>query len=85
MANVPGWIATTYTYRARATVVKLASDPTFTVTVSRYFQQADASLFQAMLFFQNDLELHPGPNMTLYGLVHTNCQHVRGRRFAAAG
>ncbi len=71
MANVPGWIATTYTYRARATVAK-SGDPNFSVTVSRYFQQADASLFQAMLFFQNDLELHPGPNMTLYGLVHTN-------------
>ena len=71
MANVPGWIATTYTYRARATVAKSA-DPNFSVTVSRYFQQADASLFQAMLFFQNDLELHPGAAMTLYGLVHTN-------------
>ncbi len=71
MANVPGWEATTYTYRARATVVSV-NNASFTVTVSRYFQQADASLFQAMLFFQNDLELHPGPNMTLYGLVHTN-------------
>ena len=71
MNKVPGWIATTYTYRARATVAK-SNDASFSVTVSRYFQQADASLFQAMLFFQNDLELHPGPNMTLYGLVHTN-------------
>ena len=71
MNNTPGWTAKTWTYRARATVIK-TGDPTFSVTVSRYFQQADASLFQAMLFFQNDLELHPGPNMTLYGLVHTN-------------
>jgi hypothetical protein len=50
------------------------------VSVSRFFQQADASLFQAMLFFQNDLELHPGANMTLYGLVHTNANF-----YAAAG
>ena len=71
MPDVPGWVATTYSYRARARVAKVV-DPTFTVSVSRYFQQADASLFQAMLFFQNDLELHPGPNMTLYGPVHTN-------------
>ncbi len=71
MADVPGWTATTYSYRARARVVKTA-DSSFTVSVSRYFQQADASLFQAMLFFQNDLELHPGPSMTLYGPVHTN-------------
>ncbi len=71
MNNVPSWVATTYSYHAVATVQK-TNDPNFTVTVSRYFQQYDASLFQAMLFFQNDLELHPGPNMTLYGLVHTN-------------
>ncbi len=71
MVSVPGWVASSYTYRIRATVSKL-DDPTFQVTVSRYFEQSDASMFQAMLFFQNDLELHPGPNMTLYGLVHTN-------------
>ena len=71
MTNTPGWTGKTWTYRARATVTK-NGEPGFSVTVSRYFQQADASLFQAMLFFQDDLELHPGPNMTLYGLVHTN-------------
>jgi hypothetical protein len=71
MANVPGWTATTYTYRATAVVTKII-DPSLVTSVSRYFQQADASLFQAMLFFQNDLELHPGATMTLYGLVHTN-------------
>ena len=71
MANVPGWVATNYTYRATASVYKTA-DPSLTLSVSRFFQQSDASLFQAMLFFQNDLELHPGPAMTLYGLVHTN-------------
>ena len=79
MPNVPGWIATTYTYRATAVVTK-TTDPSMTVSVSRFFQQADASLFQAMLFFQNDLELHPGPAMTLYGLVHTN-----SNLYAAAG
>ncbi len=71
LSNVPGWIATAYSYRARA-VVRSITDPTLVVSVSRYFQEAEASLFQAMLFFQNDLELHPGPNMTLNGLVHTN-------------
>ena len=71
LSNVPGWIAKAYSYRARA-VVRSISDPSVVVSVSRYFQQAEASLFQAMLFFQNDLELHPGPNMTLTGLIHTN-------------
>lgn len=71
LSSVPGWIAKAYSYRARA-VVRGVTDPTIVVSVSRYFQEAEASLFQAMLFFQNDLELHPGPAMTLYGLVHTN-------------
>ena len=79
MTNVPGWVATTYTYQATATVYKV-NDPSLQFSVSRFFQQADASLFQAMLFFQNDLELHPGANMTLYGLVHTNAN-----LYAAAG
>jgi hypothetical protein len=79
LANVPGWVATTYNYRATAVVTKPA-DPAMVVSISRYFQQADASLFQAMLFFQNDLELHPGPAMTLFGLVHTNAN-----LYAAAG
>ena len=79
LANVPGWIATTYNYRARAVVQKI-TDPSMIVSVSRYFQQADASLFQAMLFFNDDLELHPGPAMTLFGPVHTN-----GNLYAVAG
>jgi hypothetical protein len=79
LANVPGWVATNYTYRATAVVTKPA-DTTLVVSISRYLEQADASLFQAMLFFQNDLELHPGANMTLYGLVHTN-----SNLYAAAG
>ena len=79
LGSVPGWIAKAYSYRARA-VVRSLTDPTLVVSVSRYFQQAEASLFQAMLFFQNDLELHPGPSMTLYGLVHTNAN-----LYAAAG
>ena len=79
MTNVPGWTATTYTYRATAVVTKTI-DPSMVVSISRFFQQSDASLFQAMLFFQNDLELHPGPAMTLSGLVHTNAN-----MYAAAG
>ena len=70
MTNVPGWIATTYTFNCNAQVTNATGD--MTVSISRFFQQSQASLFQAMLFFQDDLELHPGAAMTLYGLVHTN-------------
>ena len=82
LPDTPGWVAKSTNFRARAVVVKTglaASAATnadrsgkIVVSVSRYFQQADASLFQAMLFFNDDLELHPGAQMTLYGLVHTN-------------
>lgn len=71
LANVPGWVAKTYSYKATAVVQKV-NDPSVSTSISRYFQEADASPFQAMLFFQDDLELNPGNNMTLTGLVHTN-------------
>ncbi len=76
---VPGWIGTSYMYRAKATVSKWANkatgvkDPSSSFTVSRYFQTTDCSLFQAMMFFQNDLELNIGNSpMTISGLVATN-------------
>lgn len=74
LLDTPGWTAKQRTYRAVAVVARRSSstDTQTVVSVSRYFQQAEAGLMQAMYFFQNDLELHAGPNMTLYGLVHTN-------------
>ncbi len=91
LKGVPGWTSTNYSFCATAVVSRIlnpslgAGDPNyydhdFTVSSSRFFELADASLFQAMLFFQDDLELHPGPAMTLYGLVHTNAN-----LYAAAG
>lgn len=79
--NRTGWMGRAFTYRAQVAVTKnTARGGPISVTLSRYFQKSDSSLFQAMLFFQDDLELHPGPNMTLYGLVHTN-----SNLYAAAG
>lgn len=76
---VPGWIGTSYMYRAKATVSKWLNkatgvkDPSSSFTVARYFQTTDCSLFQAMMFFQNDLELNIGVTpMTITGLVATN-------------
>ena len=79
LTNVPGWVANTWNYAATVVVVK-TNNPSQAITISRFFQQTSSSLFQAMLFYQNDLELHPGANMTLYGLVHTNAN-----LYAAAG
>lgn len=76
---VPGWIGTSYTYRAKATVAKWLNkaagtkDPSSSFTIARFFETTDCSLFQAMMFFQNDLELNTGTaNMTVSGLVATN-------------
>ena len=79
----PGWSGVAFSFRATATVSSdyvLETGTPLQITVSRYFQKIQSSLFQAMLFFQDDLELHPGPQMTLYGLVHTNAN-----LYAAAG
>ena len=91
--NHAGWSGLAQAFRARAIVTcdnlpdatGAGFDPgdgkrLMTVTVSRFFQRTNANLFQAMLFFQHDLELHPGAAMTLYGLVHTNSNF-----FAATG
>ena len=41
-------------------------------TVDRVVDLTMTPLFQYMIFYQDDLEILPGPNMTLGGRVHTN-------------
>ena len=41
-------------------------------TVNRYFQVTTVPLFQAAIFYENNLELHPGAKMVVTGLVHSN-------------
>jgi hypothetical protein len=41
-------------------------------TVDRIVDLTMTPLFQYMIFYQDDLEILPGPNMTLGGRVHTN-------------
>lgn len=68
----PGWSGTASFYRAHVT----ASAPTFNqavnADVSRYFQVTGVPILQAAIFFEYDIELHPGPPMIINGLVHTN-------------
>ena len=72
MANVPGWTATTYTYRATATVIKTDRSLLWPLRYPVTFSRPTPPFSRPCSFFQNDLELHPGAPMTLYGLVHTN-------------
>ena len=73
----PGWSGTTCNYVAIASVTSTshygfsATDPA-TLTVRRFFQSIQVPLFQAAIFYENKLEIHPGANMTVTGLIHTN-------------
>jgi Tfp pilus assembly protein PilX len=75
VANVPGypgWSSLTSFYRAQVTATVPSLQKSATLNLARYFQVAGISIFQAAIFFDYDIELHPGPPMTINGLVHTN-------------
>ena len=76
----PGWGGTTYNYVASVTVTANASnlhygffsDAKPKMTFNRYFQVTQVPFFQAAIFYENKLEIHPGASMQVTGLVHTN-------------
>ncbi len=76
----PGWSGTTYNFVATATVQDIAgkyhygfgTESVPTLTAHRIFQYTQVPLFQAAIFYENKLEIHPGANMTVSGLVHSN-------------
>ena len=78
--NYPGWSGTTYNYVASVTVTAnnsnlhygFFSDSKPSMTVKRYFQVTQVPFFQAAIFYENKLEIHPGADMRLTGLVHSN-------------
>ncbi len=72
VAGRPGWMSRAYTYLAKATASVPVIGGTDSVTVSRRFQKADAPIFQSAIFYEGALEIHPGPDMQVTGLVHTN-------------
>ena len=76
----PGWTGTTYNFLAKVTVQDttgsnhfgFATDSTPSLTAHRVFQYTQVPLFQAAIFYENKLEIHPGAAMTVSGLVHSN-------------
>ncbi len=72
VAGRPGWMSRAYNYLAKATVSVPVVGGTESITVSRRFQKADAPIFQSAIFYEGALEIHPGPDMNITGLVHTN-------------
>jgi Tfp pilus assembly protein PilE len=71
----PGWKGNAYFYKAmvKAKGPKtpgMSSAPA--ATISRYFSLTNVPLFQAAIFYMDNLEIHPGALMSIRGLVHTN-------------
>ena len=76
----PGWRGKTYTYSARAKMQMNPETYNFRVGVKRLFQYSEVPLFQAMFFFENDLEFYKPASMIVSGLVHTNSMaYLSGR------
>ena len=74
----PGWSGKSYNYVASVTVSNPnhfgSSSNDGPVTVKRYFQVTTVPLFQAAIFYENNLEIHPGAKMVVTGLVHSNAK-----------
>ena len=68
----PGWAGIASFYRARVTASVPSRGVPINVTLARTFQITGVPLFQAAIFFEHDIELHPGSPMIINGLVHTN-------------
>lgn len=71
----PGWKGFAYFYKTsvRTTGPRTLTGPApVTAGVTRYFSLTNVPLFQAAIFYMDDLEIHPGALMTIKGLVHTN-------------
>ena len=68
----PGWAGIASFYRARVSASLPSRGAPINVTLGRTFQITGVPLFQAAIFFEHDIELHPGALMTINGLVHTN-------------
>jgi hypothetical protein len=73
--DFPGWRGDAYFYRAQVEAEgqkTLGNKTKLREGLRRHFQMTQVPLFQTMAFFEGDLEIHPGAEMILGGLLHTN-------------
>ncbi|KAA3634698.1 MAG: hypothetical protein DWP97_06505 [Calditrichaeota bacterium] len=68
--TLAGLHARVKSYEMKATAVNEVDGST--VQLSQTFERALVPLFQFAVFYGNDLEIAPGPDMTLIGRVHSN-------------
>ncbi len=72
LPTYPGWRGNSFSYSARAKVTQTGVTNGSSVGVKRQFQYSEVPLFQAMFFFENDLEFYRPATMIVSGLVHSN-------------
>ncbi len=73
MVNYPGWRGRAFNYVTSARLSQ--SNPrggALTFGVKRRFQYVEVPLFQAMFFYEHDLEMYKPAPMIVSGLVHSN-------------
>ena len=71
----PGWKGNAFFYKATAKATgpnTLGGPGPVTASITRYFSLTNVPLFQAAIFYMDNLEIHPGALMMVKGLVHTN-------------
>ncbi len=74
LESLPRRVGRAYTYRVVAQCQQASRGGAGPITVrsERYFRKSDATVWQAMMFFDGDLELFPTPAMPITGWIHTN-------------
>ncbi len=60
------------TYRIVSNAKALGWTPAITAAVKQEVQVASIPIFQFAIFYSMDMEVNPGPNMTVNGRVHSN-------------
>ncbi len=73
LSDYPGWRGRSFNYVASVRMNQISPNGSpLTAGVKRRFQYIEVPLFQAMFFYEHDLEIYRPAPMTVSGLVHTN-------------
>ncbi len=73
LVDYPGWRGRSFNYVASVRMNQISpTGPPLTAGVKRRFQYVEVPLFQAMFFYEHDLEMYRPAAMTVSGLVHSN-------------